>query len=176
MIKFFIFPLLLFFLGCQEDKFDIYQQLEITDLDIKNSKNLEFLKDLKMGKISYQNDRLTPDLFGGKLFEDRNLSKVKITRYFIYSRNDTTEHRSSISVDLNPKMIRYIKSYFDENRRITQIKSCKVPIFIIPIKKRVIQKIVCQEDDDFLPKGLLPPRLPDLSIGVDSPNIPELQN
>ena len=161
------------FSGCENSSFDIYRELEITKQDIKESNNLNFLKHLVVNGTSYRDDKLTPDISDGKLFGDRNLTKVEITRYFIYTKNITFEHRSSIFVDLNPQMVRYIESYSNQQKRIAQIISCKAPVTIISRKKSVRKKVSCK-NDDFLPKGLLPPRLPDLSIGVDTPNVPGL--
>jgi hypothetical protein len=119
--------------------------------------------------VSYSDDKLTPDLIDGQLFEDRNLSKVEITHYFIYSDNITLEHTSSIFSTLSPNMVRYLRGYINEDARVTQIKSYKPPVIKRP-KRRVVAKR--RNPNDFLPKGLLPPRLPDLSIGVDTPNVP----
>jgi len=165
----------LLFFGCeQHEPFNIYKELKLMDRDIKKSKNLDFLKNIIVFKISYSNDRLTPDLSNGQLFRDRNLTKFPITKYFKYTNNLTFEHSSSIFVDLNPNMIKYIYSYFNEQARLTQIKSCKAPILII-VPHRKQQKIqCCNGQNDMLPKGLLPPRLPDLSIGVDNPDVPDL--
>jgi hypothetical protein len=171
--KVFLIIGLFFFSGCYQSEFDIYKALQLSEKDRENAEYLSFLKDLKVRGISYEKDPLTPDLSDGKLFGDRNLSKVKITKYFVYTENRTFDHKSSIFVSLNPKMIIYVKGYFDEIARITQIKSYTPPKIALP-PRRIVAKRSDFNSDDLLPKGLLPPRLPDLSIGVDSPNIPDL--
>ena len=169
-----IFISSLMFLGCKQEPFNIYQELKLTNSDIKKSKNLDFLKNVLVAKISYADDRLTPDLSDGQLFRDRNLTKFKITKFFKYSKNLTFEHSSSMFVDLNPSMIKYIENYFSEQKRLIQIRSCKTPILVIVQHRKQQKTRCCNGDDDMLPKGLLPPRLPDLSIGVDNPDVPGL--
>lgn len=157
------------FTGCEDSDFNIYKELEISAKDKKKSDNLDFLKDLVVHKISFKDDQLTPDISDGLLFGKTIISKIKLTKYFVYNKNSTFEHRSSIFVDLNPKMIVYINNYSDEKARIIQIQGYKPP----PDCPRPARKVF-KKSNDMLPNGLLPPRLPDLSIGVDTPVVPEI--
>jgi len=172
---YFLLTFFLLFTGCKKESFNIYKELEITDSDIDKSRNIKFLENIVVGGISYKDDKLTPDIIDGKLFGERNLTKLEITRYFIYNKNRTFDHRSSIFVDLNPKMVLYIKNYSDQDARAEQIKNFKFAIIIPPKRaERVKRTSSTNGDEFFLPKGLLPPRLPDLSIGVDNPDVPDL--
>ena len=170
----FILTIQLIFFGCQQEPFNIYKELKLTNNDIKKSENLDFLNNILVANISYSDDRLTPDLSDGQLFNDRNLTKFKVTKFFKFSKNITFEHSSSIFVDLSPNMIKYISSYFSEQKRLAQIRSCKVPILVIVPHRKKQKTNCCNGNNDMLPKGLLPPRLPDLSIGVDNPDVPDL--
>jgi len=161
----------LFYLnGCGHSEFSIYRELQLNQNDIANDNYTDFLKGLIVNGVSYSDDRLTPDLSDGKLFGDANISKVEITSYFKYTPNKTFDHQISIFVDINPKMVKYAKAYIDEELRIAQIKNYKPPVIVYP-KMRVAKK---ENSDDLLPKSFLPPKLPNLSIGVDTPVLPEL--
>jgi hypothetical protein len=174
MKLFFLAVVILFFYGCEENNslFDIYKEWEIST-DGKESNYKSFLEEVVVEGISYKNDILTPDLADGRLFEDRNLTRVKIGRHFVYSRNSSFDHKSTIYVEVDPRFLLYTKSYIDEGMRIAQIKSYNRVKRVVEVPKKVV---VVQENQDLapLPKGLLPPRLPDLSIGVSTPNVPDL--
>jgi hypothetical protein len=168
ILRFLPFVILMF--GCEENKsiFNIYQELELAKNE-RESSYKEFLQGIVSHGVSYEDDKLTPNLANGKLFGDRNLTTVTISRYFIYSPNSSLDQKSTMFVHLEPSFSTHMKSYYDEHARLEQIKSYKP----FEIKKPII---VAKEEQkrDPLPQGLLPPRLPNLSIGIGTPKLPDI--
>jgi hypothetical protein len=165
-----LFPLvLLLFYGCEENSaiFNIYKELELSK-EIVEKDYKGFLKGLQVGGVSYEDDKLTPD--SAVVFKEQNLTRLeKLAKYFIYSKNESFDHRNTLYIYLEPIFFLSKKSYIDEHARIVQIQSSK-PIEK-PKPKLVAKKVIKKAP---LPAELLPPMLPDLNIDVDTPQLPEI--
>ncbi len=169
-----------FITGCKNKGFNIYEEMQLSDRDIEKD-SIGFLQNVKAHGISFSEDQLTPNLNNGKLFGDFILKPVELKKYFVYSENKTVDHRISIEISLLPKMIQYVKTYVNQKARIDQIENYK-PAVIEEEKPQEIQEELIIEIEQPKPskkvefndslEGLLPPRLPDLSIGVDNPDLP----
>jgi hypothetical protein len=174
---------ILLFVGCQKNELNIYKELKFSERDVENNP-ISFLNNVKSNGISYEKDQLTPDLDNGKLFGNYNLNTIFTQKYFVYSENKTFDHRISIEISLSPKILIYYKTYIDKQARISQIEKHKEhpkkqePIenkdIVIDIVETGKPKVKPQFNDTGL-GGLLPPRLPDLSIGVDNPDLPPVK-
>jgi len=164
--------LMLFFIGCEkEETFNIYEEMEINKK--YEEKKLSFNNNLIVGGESHQDDSLAPD-FTEKSFEDRNITRSKsIKKYFKYFPNYTFEHKITIFTTLPPFTLQYIKSYSNIQARIVQIKQFKPKKKMDEKKNEFYKNQEENNEDDSLPKKFLPPRLPNLSIGVDTPNMPD---
>ena len=174
---YFVLFLMLFLVGCKEIKtFNIYEEMEINKLHLQEEgKQLLFLNNLVIAGKSYKDDPLTPNLENGKMFKDRNVTKQEpIEKYFKEVPNYTFEHKITIFTNLSPLMLKYMQSYSSLQARILQIKRFEIQKKKHHKKKKHYKGKKKNSADDLLPKKFLPPRLPDLSIGVDTPNIPDL--
>jgi len=166
-----------FFVGCKEQKiFNIYEEMEVNKLHLQEEdKQLFFLNKLVVAGQSYKDDPLTPNLANGKMFKDKNITKQEpIEKYFKELPNYTFEHKITIFANITPLMLKYMESYSDIEARILQIKKFAInnqEKKYYNKKKHYAKKK--SDENDLLPKKFLPPRLPDLSIGVDTPNLPE---
>ena len=172
-----LIPFLL--VGCKKEEFSIYRELQLSKSDEVDSNYTSFLRHLVIEGVSYSDDKLTPDIADGKLFKDKNLSKPSISKYFRYSPNRTFDHRISIYVDIHPGMLRYTKAYLDQEARIAQIVNYGLRIAELRRKRKEAERIARlqrqkEEEQDKLPKKYLPPKLPNILVGVETPNVPDL--
>ncbi|EJF07475.1 hypothetical protein ThvES_00004420 [Thiovulum sp. ES] len=167
------FPLLLFVFGCEENSslFDIYKEIDFQkNIQSKNYK--DFLKEVKENGISYADDPLTPNLSNGKIFGDKNITTDKVTRFFKYSPNSGLDHTASLFIQLDSSFAIYVADYYSEDARLEQIAQYKH----FEVQKPIM---VANKDGELqkrtpLPKELLPPKLPDLSIGIITPDLPDI--
>ncbi|HIO70900.1 MAG TPA: hypothetical protein EYG60_03120 [Campylobacterales bacterium] len=179
-MRYLISLLFLLFFGCRNEEFSIYRELQLSSSDEVDSNYTDFLKNLIVEGVSYSDDKLTPDIADGKLFRNKYLSKEEnISKYFRYSPNRTFDHRISIYVDLHPGMLRYTKAYTNPEARIAQIVNYGLRIAKLRREKEEAERIARlqrqrEEEKDKLPKKYLPPKLPNILVGVETPNVPEL--
>jgi hypothetical protein len=143
--------------------FDIYKIQKFDEMEVVFYGKPKFLQGISIEGVSFENDQLTPDVMQQEFFDIYEIERGKLEKYFVYTPNMTMDHRISMFVIFDPAYMRYAVAYVNPDLRLNQIYAC------FETWDSTEQNRGYVSDSDLLPEELLPPKLPDLSIGISTP-------